>query len=259
MRKFFYRYVQLSLLLSLVLSCGVPCLSANVLTPKRSKCSSGVEYTWYEQGNFNFDFAIRRPLPRNSDICLVVPCAFTTPDNQIDGIAICNGVRIGSVNHELGGAAVFQQGKCTLLDSGKGTLLNEKFLTAVQKHKGSLLQQFLIVHNGKAANFKDKSKFQRRAIYETTRGRFGVIESTTPVSFETFNNDLVEMGIKEALYCDMGAWDEGWYRATTDKVVTIGLDRSRTFRQSNWVLLRKPPERQTQLAKPNSKGLHRHR
>ncbi|MBS2004559.1 MAG: hypothetical protein JST44_23825 [Cyanobacteria bacterium SZAS LIN-5] len=212
--------------------------------PKKVKSTSGVVYTLFPQGKLYFDFVVSRPSEKRADIYLCIPAAFTTSENKVDGVYISKGV-IGeshSANQELGGAMVIRGGKGQLLSTDKGKLLSEKMLDSVRSSKGSLFQQFLIVHDCKPASFRDKSKFQRRAVFQTTKNAFGVVESDRPISFDVFNKDLVELGMKEALYCDMGAWDEGWYReASNHDVVRIGLDRSLTNRQSNWLLLKTAP------------------
>lgn len=200
-------------------------------------------YKVFTQGKLVFDFCVRRPATSDSDIVLCIPAAFTRHDNNIDGVFVASG-SIGNataVNRELGGAMVITNGHCKLLDTNKSALLSPDFLQSIKKTNGSLFQQFLLVHNGKPAVFRDQSKFQRRAIVLTKQGTYKVFESDKAISFSTFNSDLVSMGVTEALYFDMGAWDEGWYRhATTGKTITIGLDRSRTKRQSNWLILKKP-------------------
>ncbi len=242
--KLFQRALRLvvwAFLISLLANSAA--LAANELMPKRIRLASGVVYTLFPQGNLAFDFVVARPSPMRADIVLCIPAAFTTAHNQVDGVFISNGA-IGNgsaVNRDLGGAIIIENGKCRLFPSDQGVALSEEVLQGVQQSHGSLFQQFLIVHECKPASFKDKSKFQRRAICETTKGTFGIIESDRPISFATFNDDLVALGIKEALYADMGAWGEGWYRnATTDKIIKIGLDRSLTYKQSNWLLLKKP-------------------
>ena len=206
------------------------------------KAASGVTYQIFPQGNFVFEFCITRPSTTDSDIVLCIPAAFTRHDNKIDGVFISNGVigNASAINHELGGAMVIENGQCKLLATNKATTLSAAFLESVQKAKGSLFQQFLIVHNGSPATFRDQSKFQRRAIGLTKQGTFKIFESDKAITFSTFNNDLAALGVSEALYFDMGAWDEGWYRAaTTGRTITIGQDRSRTDRQSNWLVLKK--------------------
>jgi len=215
--------------------------AADEFKPRRIKAASGVTYTFFPKGELVFDFVVSRPAETQSDIYLCVPAAFTAHDDKVDGVYVSNGVLRNEqkVDKELGGAMIIESGNCKLLSTDKGKMLTGEFLKGIQKAHGSLFQQFLIVHECKAASFKDKSKFQRRAVYETTNGSFGIVESDLPITFSVFNDDLVALGTREALYCDMGAWDEGWYRsASGDKVVKIGLDRSFTNRQSNWLLLK---------------------
>lgn len=212
------------------------------IAPTSVKAASGVVYQLFPQEKFALDFRTKRPSKADSDIVLCIPAAFTGHDNKIDGVFICNGA-IGNgnrINHELGGAMVIENGQGKLLATNKGATLTQQFLESVQKSKGSLFQQFLIVHNGNPAVFRDQSKFQRRAIGLTKQGTFKIFESDKAIAFSTFNTDLAALKVKEALYFDMGAWDEGWYRhATTGKTITIGLDRSKTHRQSNWLVMKK--------------------
>lgn len=212
------------------------------IAPTSVKAASGVVYQLFPQEKFALDFRTKRPSKADSDIVFCIPAAFTGHDNKIDGVFICNGA-IGNgnrINHELGGAMVIENGQGKLLATNKGATLTQQFLESVQKSKNSLFQQFLIVHNGNPAVFRDQSKFQRRAIGLTKQGTFKIFESDKAITFSTFNADLAALEVKEALYFDMGAWDEGWYRhATTGKTITIGLDRSKTHRQSNWLVMKK--------------------
>jgi hypothetical protein len=145
-----------------------------------------------------------------------------------------------AVNTDIGGAIIFQKGQCRMMSTDKGQMLTKEFIQQIQQTKGSMFQQFLIVNAGKPASFKDKTKFQRRAIVRFNDGKLAVVESDKSIDFTTFNTDLVKLGVRQAIYTDMGAWDEGWYRnATTGKIVVIGNDRSLTWKQSNWVVFRK--------------------
>ncbi|HEY9732209.1 MAG TPA: hypothetical protein V6C89_09860 [Drouetiella sp.] len=236
-----WKYLLFSALVWISAVSAARCATSAELQPERVKVKSGVTYTLFPQGKLRFDFVVSRPAEANKDIFLCVPAAFTTPENKIDGIYIANGA-IGdarSPNQELGGALIIRNGKGQLVSTDRGKSITEDLLKSLEKSKGSLYQQFLIVHDCKPAPFRDKSEFQRRAVFETTDGKLGVVESDHAVSFNVFNADLVELGIKEALYCDMGAWDEGWYRCNPKAaVIRIGHDRSLTKRQSNWLLLK---------------------
>lgn len=215
---------------------------ANGVPVKTARAPSDVIYRLWPQGDLAFAFRTTRPSTKDADVVLSVPAAFTTYDNKIDGVFICEGImgNAGGVNKEIGGAITIDGGNCQLMSTLKGSLLTPTFLEAIQKSGGSLFQQFLVVNNGKAASFRDKSKFQRRAVVKFKKGSFGIVESDRAITFNTFNDDLVWMGADQALYLDMGAWDEGWFRdATTGKTVVIGNDRSLTHKQSNWLVLRR--------------------
>ena len=212
------------------------------LAPTRHAAPSGVVYTIYPQGNFALDFVTRRPSPNQPELSFAIPAAFTTIDNRIDGVFVTDGV-IGnedSVNKQLGGLIVIEDGTFKLLSTSKGALLTKDFLYEVRQRKGALFQQFMLVQNGKAATFRDKSKFQRRAVAQFKDGATGVVESNQDIPFTTFNGDLIWLGVRNALYTDMGEWDEGWYRRETDgKVIAIGNDRRHTEKQTNWLVYRK--------------------
>ena len=235
-------HTAISLVVYLASACPVFAADSKGIAVERVKAASGVIYQLFPQEKFAFDFRTTRPSTADNDIVFCIPAAFTRQDNKIDGVFISNGV-IGNgnaTNHELGGAMVIEDGQVKLLATNKGATLTQQFLESVQKARGSLFQQFLLVHNGNPAIFRDQSNFQRRAIGLTKQGTFKIFESDKAITFSTLNNDLATLGVTEALYFDMGAWDEGWYRhATTGKTITIGLDRSKTHRQSNWLVLKK--------------------
>lgn len=240
----FWTVVKFVLAMTATISTQTTVFASDGLKPSKAKAPSGVVYTLYPQGDLDVDWKISRPSRADKNVILVIAAAFTTHDNKIDGAYVSDGV-IGnqSVNKELGGAIVLEKGKAKLLSTNKGMILTKEFLNKVAQKQGSLFQQFLVVHNGTAASFKDKSRYQRRAFVEFNKGTCGIVESNIDIPFATFNNDLVWMGVKNALYMDMGAWDEGWYRdATIKKIGIIGNDRSLTYKQSNWMVYTKKPE-----------------
>lgn len=219
-----------------------PCGAANGILPKWVKAKSGEQYSLFSKNGFALDFTLQRLAQNAPDVVLSIPAAFTAHDNHIDGVYVDSGkiCRQDSINKDLGGAIVFMNGECRMFPTASGSLLTPALLKSVQQARASLFQQFLIVSNSKPASFRDKSRFQRRALVEFRDESFAVIESTTSITFNTFTADLVYLGARNALYLDMGAWDEGWYRSSsTGKVNAIGNDRSLTYRQSNWIIYRK--------------------
>lgn len=95
-----------------------------------------------------------------------------------------------------------------------------------------------MVENGVPAHFKDKTLFQRRAIVKLKDGQTALVESKNALTLTQFGLDLKELGAKNALYTDMGAYDEGWYRDADKAVKPLGNDRSLTEKQTNWFTFR---------------------
>lgn len=107
---------------------------------------------------------------------------------------------------------------------------------AAHRRRGTLLLQELLVFEGEKQQFGPGSVFQRRALVEFAARRFAVVESMADdLTMNQFGADLRELGAKNALYLDMGDWDEGWYKAG-GQVVKLGNRRTQTARQSNWLV-----------------------
>lgn len=142
------------------------------------------------------------------------------------------------VSNQFGGAAVLQNGLIDFITTDKGALLTKSFLRDLANKKASLFQQFLLVTDGKPSPFKDRTLFQRRAIVKFKDGQTAIFESKHALTLTTFGEDLKSAGVQNAMYTDMGAWDEGWYRDSSGTIKVIGLDKSRTDKQSNWLTFR---------------------
>jgi len=234
------RLVALSLALSFALFLAVfePVLAAG-LSVGSMKGASGMSYHFYDMGDLRIGWEIKRPDKMNERIKLCIPAAFTTKSGTVVGIY---GIRGGvsnarAISRPIGGAILISGGKFEIFPSDNGKRFTREFIKSVQKRKASFFQQFQLVHKGTPARFKDKKSFQMRAIVKFADGREGVVESESAMTFKTFNADLAALGVEDALYTDMGAWDEGWYRdPETGEIVTIGNDRSQTAKQTNWVV-----------------------
>lgn len=200
--------------------------------------ASGTGYHIYDKGDLRLEWHLKRPDKNDSSIKFCIPAAFTTTTGTVVGIYAENG-KVGNrkaISKPIGGAILIEGGKFMIFPSGNGAKFTPAFIASVETRKASMFQQFQVVQNGTPASFRDQKSFQMRAIVRFTDGREGVVESDTAITFKTFNADLAAMGVKDALYTDMGAWDEGWYRdPKTGKIVTIGNDRSKTSKQTNWV------------------------
>ena len=96
-----------------------------------------------------------------------------------------------------------------------------------------------MIEKGVGANYKDKKLFQRRAIVKLKGNKIAIIESFEHITLAAFTKDLLELGVVDALYTDMGSWDEGWYKdPASGKTITIGRMKMQTDKQCNWVVLK---------------------
>lgn len=118
-----------------------------------------------------------------------------------------------------------------------GKQLTTEKLVEIGETGASLFQQFLLVKDGVAQFFKAQKPLPRRALATFKDKSFAVIDCTEKLDLASFTTRLVELGAQQAALLDTGAWDEGWYRDTLrDNPKTLGLDRSRTEDQTNWLL-----------------------
>lgn len=203
------------------------------------KGASGTSYHVYEKNDLDIGWELKRPDKKNNKIILCIPAAFTTTTGTVVGIYAYKG-KVGNakrISKPIGGAIQITNGEFKIFPSSNGACFTAEFLAALEKSGSSLFQQFQLVQNGTPAKFKDKKIFQMRAIAKFKDNREGIVESVDAISFKQFNSDLAAMGVVDAIYTDMGAWDEGWYRdPATSKLVPIGNDRSKTDKQTNWVV-----------------------
>ena len=204
---------------------------------------SKTHYTFIKKNACKISFETIRPSKTDNAILVCIPAAFTNLTNlKIDGIYSNKGV-IGNkdvINKTLGGVFYIEKNTCKIFQSGKGKLFNDSLLKLTQTKKGSFFQQIQCIQNGKASKFIDKKIFQRRGIAILNDNSIAIIESDESITLEVFSNDLVLLNVKQLIYTDMGAWDEGWYKdPINNTLVKIGKDLSQTDKQSNWIIFRK--------------------
>jgi len=215
-------------------------------SPIRIETRTGLssnKYLFIYKNAAKIDLQITRPEKSDTNVLLSIAGAFTDlGDYNIDGLYICNG-KTGNkskVNHTLGGAIRMMDGNCTIFPTNKGALLNDSLIAEIESKKGALFQQIQMITNSQAARFIDTKLFQRRGIALLKNDITAIVESEKAMTLKTFADDLQALGVKNLLYTDMGAWDEGWYKEpTSGKIIVLGLDRSQTSKQSNWVVFRK--------------------
>ncbi len=185
-----------------------------------------------------------RPLRSDSSVVFVCAAAFTLLENDaIDGLFIDGGkIEVKWVNHSLGGGIVLPEktsnARPNIFGTDMGEKLDSTFKDSICSMQASFFQQIQLVRAGKALRFqREFSRFQRRALC-MYHGELVVVESVSGCTMQKFADVLESCGIPNALYVDMGSWDEGWYRKVQHQQPTIGLLRSETDRQSNWFVFR---------------------
>lgn len=209
------------------------------LSVSTSKGESGTGYHVYEKGaDLNIVWCVKRPRKLDSKVKLCIPAAFTTTTGTVVGVYAVDGKvsNKSQISKPIGGVLEIVDGKFKIFPSQNGGKFTPEFFASVETDKASMFQQFQLVESGTPAKFKDQKHFQMRAIAKFKNGMEAIVESDKAIDFKTFNADLVAMGVKDAIYTDMGAWDEGWYRdPKSNSIIPIGNDRSKTDKQTNWI------------------------
>lgn len=105
-----------------------------------------------------------------------------------------------------------------------------------------MFQQVLLVQNGKNVYTGKPIKITSKNIYRAAcimnDGNFAVIQSQSALPLEQFIRSLVNFGVSDALYLDMGTgWNYGWYREARKDSPTRLFDY-RTPYQTNWLLIK---------------------
>jgi hypothetical protein len=197
-------------------------------------------YSVYYLRNLNINITNIRPQQSDTSIKLCIPAAFTQlDDGNIDGLFIVNGkIIIKKVNHHLGGGFLLVNKKVSIIKTDDGKLLTDSLIDSLVNLKASFFQQIQLVRDGEHLEFqKDQKLFQRRAVVLYYNGDIAVVESKTAITLQEFADDLVKMKVENAIYTDMGSYDEGWVRNPANGgIQVIGLNRSQTQYQSNWLI-----------------------
>lgn len=241
--------------LSLVLAVLSPLLfaSSTQITPEAPirrrvfTAPSQFQYTFFHlMRSGEMSFVTERPSAGDPNLFLCVPAAFTQlKSGTVDGLTIVGGQVIEKeINPTLNGIAYRGQNGWEILSTAAGER-GEQVLKQFQNKTlspSTLFQQVLLIHNNKVVKHPSTDKHFRRAMCLMPGGRVVISESHIPMTYNKFARDLLALNVEYAIYLDMGAWDEGWFRNPTHmRLERLGQDRSATDRQSNWLVFRKVP------------------
>lgn len=171
----------------------------------------------------------------NKRTFLCVPAAFTSLKQAVDGCFMKEGRLINeTINNDINGFMMFNEQECDI-DSIKYLTANR--LKIAKEGNYNIFQQFLLVKKSKLVKCE---KFQnrenmRRAIVKYSEGDIFIVESHRPMTILEFQEALVEIGVEDALYLDMGTFSEGWYKSNDHEKIKIGELFSSTNKQTNWL------------------------
>lgn len=103
---------------------------------------------------------------------------------------------------------------------------------------GSGFMQFGVIRDGQ--NIMNINRLRARCyrVLAELNGNLCIIDSVNMMHFEEFMEELLRLGVSNALYMDMGAgWNYSWMRDAADRVIT--LFRLPVPWSHNWVVFRK--------------------
>lgn len=213
--------------------------AAPVVRTETRTATSGSQYTIFYPDKLRIQVVTSRPQPETGPYSLAVAAAYTdlNTDKPLD-LLVCQGQAL-----QPRATVGFLDGELTIVDTtltisrlAPGQTPPAAQLARVRRRQGTVLLQELLVFQGQNQRPAGGSRFQRRALVELPARRFVVIESASDsLTMRQFAADLIQLGARNALYLDMGGWDEGWY-AASDGVRVLGHRRSDTSRQSNWLV-----------------------
>jgi len=191
----------------------------------------------YTPNKLKFNLTNKRPenTPNNY---LSVAAAFTDKDlKSTTGKLIIDGETIFKNNNpKLSGGCIIGNNSIKIIDKTNNI---DSLSKAVFNNHESYFQQALIVYNNKGIVWNLPNgdlKVKRRALIEFNN-QFSICESASSLDIKKFQEALIDIGVKNAIYLDMGSWSEGWYKSVDAKQIKIGDNFSSTHLQTNWIYL----------------------
>jgi len=113
---------------------------------------------------------------------------------------------------------------------------DEEIRKAYEK-KGVGFEQFMIIKDGAPATFTF-SRYRCFRVLTTINGRLCIIDNKKQMFLEDFRSALIDLGIKDAMYMDMGSgWNYSWIRNTSGKIRNM-FNIPVPYSQ-NWIVFRK--------------------
>lgn len=86
---------------------------------------------------------------------------------------------------------------------------------------GTGYQQFIVLYDGEHGGH-DSDEFRCYRVLAILNDRVCIIDSKTQMHYGEYISALEKLGVRYALYCDMGSgWNYSWYRDVDGKAIDI--------------------------------------
>ena len=196
-------------------------------------------YIYYAGGGEIAFVAGDRPSRDDKTILLCVAAAFQDKyqldfrhDNIVGWHASEGLLERGKPKDKLG-AFTYVNGTARIWNTDEA----EAAVQAAAAEGGSGYQQFVVLCNGQRGGH-DSNEFRCYRVLAILNGKACIIDSRTQMHYGDFIRALEDLGVRDALYCDMGSgWNYSWYRSAEGKAVDI-IGTPWPF-SHNWLVFRK--------------------
>lgn len=150
--------------------------------------------------------------------------------SNILGNHVCSGqLYHGCTSNTYRGAFVFYNGASKFLYHDWANELNQASLNG-----GCGFAQDMMIHDGEIVDHwrETTSETEFRALC-LIDGRIAIVDTKGRQSFGLFIERLMKLGVKEAIYLDMGGWKHSWYRDGQGNAIDIYPNPNKYA--TNWI------------------------
>lgn len=196
-------------------------------------------YIYYADYNDLSFMAGKRPSRDDQDILMCVAAAFQSTyqlrfnHENIVGWHTSEGQLERGKPQENLGAFTYVNGTARIWDTEEA----EEAVKDAAAQGGIGFQQFIVLYNGQRGGH-GSDEFRCYRVLALINGRACIIDSRTQMHYDDFILAIQNLGVQDALYCDMGSgWNYSWYRGGNGQPVDIiGIPWPFSH---NWLVFRK--------------------
>lgn len=180
-------------------------------------------YVYYADYNDLSFAADNRPSGDDRDILMCVAAAFQSSyqlgfshDNIVGWHANEGQLERGKPQENLG-AFTYVNGIARIWDTDEA----EEAVQNAAAQGGMGFQQFVVLYGGQQGSH-GSDEFRCYRVLALINGRACIIDSRTQMHYDDFILAIRNLGVQDALYCDMGSgWNYSWYRGENGQPVDI--------------------------------------